>query len=209
MKKVIFVLLAIVLSGVLFFLLKNSQDKPLEQTQVVSEKHEDKVVKTTPVLQTEKPKVSVVKNKEKPTIKPFTAKSILQKKDISDKVNEDFYVQKRVNSVLSEFQNTLPKMIEEIKKIPECLENAKTIEEAFDCHTLVGAMNDRLSMVLGINEVEQNNSRIDFVWDNGTKMEMIEEVKNRLSSLLETQTCMEAVSTASEIDACLNIKENQ
>jgi len=211
MKKVIFVLLAIVLSGILFFLLKNSQDKPLKvkETQIISEKHEDKVVGKVPHLQPEKPKVLAVTKQEKPTLKPFAVKNVLQKKDLLNNIDEDAYIQQKVDIVLNEFQNTLPKLIEELKKVPACLENAKSIDEAFECHKLVDAMNNRLCMVVGISDVDENNATVEYIWDDGTKTEMIEEVKNRISSVIETQRCMEAVSTASEIDACLDRKENQ
>lgn len=208
MKKTIYIVLGLIVLGLLFFLINNSKDKNVSQSQRIVKKHEDSVSKPFSVLEKKQSHVlgnSIIDGQVK---KPLEKKKIFQNVVLPEAVDDTLLVKEREEMVFSKFRNTLPKMLENMKKIPQCLENAEKIEEAFNCYESVDTMHQELSEILGIYEGDYNDSSTNVVWDNETKLKMMDELQEEISFMNEAQVCIEGISTGSELEECLHIEKN-
>jgi hypothetical protein len=118
--------------------------------------------------------------------------------------NEEIVAENLEALEASAFKTLQPKIIEETQKIPDCLENAETKEEAFACNQKLQDLNKELAMAMGDfseNKIEGYDD--DFVWNEETKIKMIQEIERSTETMQEMQTCMESSITPEELDQCL------
>ena len=104
----------------------------------------------------------------------------------------------------SAFKTIQPRIIEAMQKIPECLENAQSKDEAFACSKTLRALNKELAMGMGdLSDEPSEGYGEDFTWDEETKVEMIREIEAGTRAMQEMQTCIEASKTPEELAKCL------
>jgi len=104
----------------------------------------------------------------------------------------------------SAFKTIQPRIIEAMQKIPECLENAQSKEEAFACSDTLRALNKELALGMGdLSGEEIEGYPEDFIWNEETKVDMIREIEAGTRAMQEMQTCIEASKTPDELAKCL------
>jgi hypothetical protein len=187
------IMMSLVLSSLL--LLSACSEKKKETTKITKKEIEQKV------LVNEKPKEILphmeIKAPEEKLV-PFvpTLETNITKEQVETENLEELE--------LNTFKNMQPKINEEIQKIPDCLENAQTKEEAFACSDAFRTLNKEFSMSLGdLTEEIQEGYDDNFVWNEETKLEMIKEIEAGTQSMQEMQACTESAQTPQEIARCL------
>jgi len=183
------IMISLTLSSLLFLSgcsEKKKESKPLEkqetQNQKISEKHPSTLEDT---------------NKQ-PIEKPF--KPSLE----VNTTQEEISTQSLENLEADAFKAIQPRITEEMRKIPDCLEKAASKEEAFACSQTLRKLNKELAMAMGDfnNDMPQEYDE-DFVWDEETKVNMIKEIEAGTQAMQEMQSCMEASKTPEELESCL------
>jgi hypothetical protein len=102
------------------------------------------------------------------------------------------------------FKTIQPKVFDEIQKIPDCLENAETKEEAFACSKKLRELNKEIAMSMGdFSEEGIEAYDKDFIWNEETKINMIQEIEAGTQAMQEMQTCMETSKTPEALEKCL------
>jgi len=107
-------------------------------------------------------------------------------------------------SVINDIQ---PRILEETQKIPDCLKNAESKEEAFECSKSLRELNKNLAMAMGdLSEElpEEKGYDKDFIWDEETKRNMIQEMESGLLSMRTMQACIESAKEPTDIDKCFD-----
>lgn len=108
-------------------------------------------------------------------------------------------------SELTAFKTIHPKIIEEMNKVPECLMQADTKEDAFVCSKGLRDLNKKLALAMGINEDEMANEEQygrDFTWDEKTKVAMIQEIESSQEMMQVTQDCIANAETPKALEGC-------
>jgi len=84
-----------------------------------------------------------------------------------------------------------PQVFDEMQKIPDCLENAETKEEAFSCSQKLRDLNKELAMAMGdFSEEGIEAYDVGFEWNEETKINMIQEIEAGTQAMQEMQTCL-------------------
>jgi len=200
MKKMILILIALLVIGAIFFMNKNDNTVSIQKTETEIEKPTIlKEVKTVaqPIITKEEPEATLISNK------PFKNNT---RGVITDDVIavDDFQKEKIDNNIVKEFKKLYPTMLEEVKKIPECLGKAETNIEAFNCSSKFEKLNIELAMIIG--EYEGDNSSSDFLWNQETKEKIIEEVEKTIPLIYEQAACIKNVQNITNLEQCLGIK---
>jgi ABC-type antimicrobial peptide transport system permease subunit len=97
----------------------------------------------------------------------------------------------------------------ETKKIPNCLKEASSKQEAFACSDSIQELNKELSRAMG--DTDHNNFTMninDFIWDEKNKHSMIKEIEKGLDAMKETSRCIKEIEVIEEISECLQEKNN-
>lgn len=129
--------------------------------------------------------------------KPFRAKS--QVNIVKNDISTQNFNELKINALKTIHE----KSIEAIKKVPECLENAKSKEEAFSCSKELRKHQGELAIALGDFETKiPQKYDATFVWDEKTKTDMINNIESSMDTMEETQDCIEASSTSKELTEC-------
>lgn len=104
------------------------------------------------------------------------------------------------------FKTIQPQIIDEMRKIPECLEQAESKEDAFACSQPLRALNKELALAMGdFSEEEETGYDDDFVWNEETKVNMIKEIEAGTQAMQEIQTCMETSKSPEELAKCMEL----
>ncbi len=103
------------------------------------------------------------------------------------------------------FKTVQPRIIEEMQKIPDCLESAENKEEAFACSQTLRELNKEISIAMGdFSDESPQGYEDDFIWDEETKINMIKEIEAGTQAMQEVQTCMETSKTPEALERCLH-----
>lgn len=193
MYKIILALIGLIFIGLLFF----------TQTKEKTTKVSPTITQTQTQTQTIAKPIEHKENKSTPTLKPF--KPLLKPMTASAVANEDNEIplQSLEELDLEAFKTIQPKINEAMLKLPDCLESAATKAEAFGCNKQLRELHKELAISMG-DFSEDNITGYDdtFVWDEKTKTEMIREIENSTQERQEMQNCIEASSTAEELEQC-------
>ncbi len=104
------------------------------------------------------------------------------------------------------FKSIQPKIENEMRHIPGCLEKAESKEEAFACSKNLRKLNKEISMTMGdFDENEVEGYTDEFVWNEETKQDMIKEIESSVQSIQEMQGCLEISKTPEELKKCFNL----
>jgi len=95
------------------------------------------------------------------------------------------------------------KMLTEMQKIPDCLENAQNKKEALQCSRKLRELNTEFELSIGIVR-EQNTTNLnkDFKWNETTKENMIKELDKGIENMQNLFDCLQASDTQKEQDKC-------
>ena len=192
MQKIILILVGLTFLGIIFFI-QTREDVPKDtkkistiiQTNIISKPIENKVNKA--------PKSTPFK----PLIKTLTSATS----------NNDIVVQSLKELEMERFKEIQTQINTQMLKIPECLENAQTKEEAFTCSNTLRKLHKELAISMG-DFSEHNITGYDdtFVWNEETKIDMIKEIENSAEHTEEMKTCMETSSNSEEFQECLGLE---
>ena len=181
-------------------------------TSCTKEKETKQTITPPPVVE----KKSVTKVEKSPTL-PTSPKSVSPKE-----TNEPTLVLPEGNDPIPEnlpdnvveleieaFKTIQPKIMKETEKLPACLEQAETKEEAFACSKALRELHKEMSIAMGdFSDPTPENYADDFAWDEKTKSNMIQEIENGTEEMIETQACIEGATTNEELEQCLAPKES-
>ena len=200
MKKLIYALVALCVGVILFFMFnvettdkhkatEKSIQNPIVQT-VVNETKENTL------------KQKRVQTQVKPAIKskPLKTDSQTPSEENSSEAIDVFG-----KSDLHAFKTIHPKIIKEINKIPECLMQADTKEDAFVCSKTLRALNKKLALAMGIKEkdmIDEAQYEKEFVWNEETRVKMIEEIEASQEMMQATQDCIDNADTPKALEGC-------
>jgi len=102
------------------------------------------------------------------------------------------------------FKTIQPKINTEIQKLPECLEAAQTKSEAFSCQEKLRELDRQLAMAMGdFSEENITGYDDDFIWNEETKINMIQEIEASTETMQEMQGCIEMANTSDELKECI------
>jgi len=195
MYKTILALIGLIFIGLLFF--TQTKEKIIKVSPTITQRQKQKQTETIA-----KP-IEHKENKSAPTLKPF--KPLLKPMTASAAGNEENEIplQSLEELHLEAFKTIQPKINEAMLKLPDCLESAATKAEAFGCNKQLRELHKELAISMG-DFSEDNITGYDdtFVWDEKTKTEMIREIENSTQERQEMQNCIEASSTAEELEQC-------
>ncbi len=190
MQKIILTIVGLILLTLIFFT-QCTEEKKVKNKQ--TPKKEIKVKVKEIVTQ----KIST-SSQEKQPITPF-------KPSMEVNINQNETIAENLEELENEaFKTIQPKIAQAMQKIPECLENAETKEEAFSCSQKLRDLNKELAMAMGdFSEEGIEAYDKDFEWNEETKINMIQEIEAGTQAMQEMQACMEASTSTEELDKCL------
>lgn len=103
-----------------------------------------------------------------------------------------------------------PLILETMKKIPECLENAYSKEDAFKCSAALRELNEKASVARGMKPMpEMKEYPKGFVWNEETKINMIKGLENSIEPMEKTQYCMENTKTPDDFAKCVGMRPDK
>jgi len=179
-----------------------NNDKEIDNIFIEEEKKEI-TVKDKKAPKKANKEVAKKASKELPSSKSTFDVNITQEEDMEKSLAE---------VELSAINDIQPRIFEETQKIPECLENAGSKEEAFECSKSLRALNKDLIMTMGdfSEELpEEKGYDKDFIWNEETKIKMIQEIESGLQGMQTMRTCIESAKTPTDLDKCYDKPEHE
>jgi len=208
MQKILLTLLGIIILGVVTMTL--TKEKSKESKKLIEKKQEEASNSSsldTPVVP--KPKI-----KEKP--KKFKMQTSQNQAIFKSKITPIPKTELTADEMIPEglkelnmeiFKELQNKMSGEIQKIPSCLEEALTKEEAFSCSKNLRELTKTLMLTKGdFDEDTLKGYDENFTWNENTKIKMIKEIEASSQSMEEMNLCIDMAQNSSELDKCLNSK---
>lgn len=141
-------------------------------------------------------------------IKPFTPSIATKKTALELNISmEDINMSESLDNLgITALKTIQPHIIEEMKNMPECLASAASKQEAFECSKKLRNLNQELAMSLGdFSEDAPQSYDDDFIWDEETKSNMIEELTKSVQEMQYVQQCLDKTTSASEMQSCMDV----
>jgi len=209
-KKILIIATPILMASLYFFLIDGSKREVTAVTNRTSS--ELSTNKTSTAL--EESTFSMVDSTIKSTDDLDSKKSIeeddalekelntLSKKKINSK---DKLLQKETKKVMADINE---RILQEMTAIPNCLESAKTKEDAFECTNKLRVMQQEQSLLRGDEEIfELKAYGDDFVWNEERKEMMIKGIQESIAEVSYTNECIEKYTKGKELRDCLGLYE--
>jgi len=194
MQKFILLLITLIFIGIIFFIqtkqkVKKHTSSSIKQTKVFLEPTKTKLIDEEVILKPKRIKISSYENNK------------LQEKNETHSHSQSIE-EMRVKT----FEINQAKINMALSDLPDCLENAQTKQEAFKCNEKLVDLGKEAMTDMGItidkNRTSKNHS---FIWDEETKVKIINEIENDTQKREEMEDCMEAAISIEDLDKCFKI----
>jgi len=192
MQKFILLLITLIFIGIIFFIqtkqkVKKHISNSTKQTKISLEPTKTKLVNKETILKPKRIKMSSYED----TKLQEKNKTLSHSQSIEEMRMKAFEInQAKINMALSD--------------LPDCLENAETKKEAFKCNEKLVNLGKEAMTDMGItidkNITSKNHS---YIWDEETKVKIINEIENDIQKREEIEDCMEAAISIEDLDKCL------
>ena len=219
MQKIIVMGVVLITIVALYFLEKEPQEN-----KTIADTSNPKVEQKVASLSASKPKP-----KEKPHSKaiPKQSKEKISQKSVeispmSSNVSDETKRESDKKSTISEIKQDIPQrndteikrlqpmVLEEMKKIPDCLENAFTKEEAFKCSHELREVNQKMMLAMGHKTLpEMKGFPNNFVWNEDKKIEMIQQIEGSIAPMEKAHYCIQNTKTQKEFAECINLRPDK
>ena len=212
-KNILFIAIPLLIGGAIYLFTVDNSDSTTNNKETLSklksnqtqnqiereEKHADKKI-DKPIKVSSLKELIDDKSQENPDME-------LLKKEVVYSDSEQEKKLTLVNETTQEIRTEInERILTEMQNIPECLEDAKTKEEAFECSNNLRNMQRELSVLQGDSEVIEIEAYDEtFVWNEKTKKMMISGLKEGLTQMQQTNYCMEKRRDPKELAECLEI----
>lgn len=212
MQNKILILIGVLILGLIFYTMNNSENIKKDTSKVVEKSVTKSIVKNneknevtnrTQIKKKEQVKTTV-KKIEKQILKPVVTSEVSHVEEKPESMDDDLYMKNETDRVISTFNTKFPKLLEKMNKIPKCIENAQTKEEAFECTKNASEMHMNLAMELGIYKDDENTTKHDLVWNDEFKSIMTDDVNSELVKMYKLKKCVEGVSSLNGFDTCID-----
>lgn len=207
MKKFFYFFSSISILGLLFIFFYN---KPVEKKintslETTEKKAEDTSIVVKDILPSSTKNISIPHNEKNLNSNLNNAEELESDFENEDELitNDNVVMKRKEDIVINKFRNSIPKIISQMKEIPNCLNSVENKKEAIACYEESMHMSKELFMALGTYEGDNNTRNSDFVWNDRVKEEMIADIKVKLPHMIEMKQCIDKANTAQALESCL------
>jgi len=211
-KNILFIAIPLLIGGAIYLFNVDNSNSTTKTKETLSklksnqnqiereEKYEDKKI-DKPIKVSSFKELIDKKNQENSDIE------LLKKEVIYSDTEEEKKKSTLFNETTQKIRTEInERILTEMQNLPECLEEAKTKEEAFECSNNLRNMQRELSVLQGDSEVVEIEAYDEtFVWNEETKKMMISGLKESLTQMQQTNYCMEKRRSPKELAECLEI----
>lgn len=228
MKKIIFLVIALVVTGAIFFISqKNTTEVVVKKPEIKIE--ESIVIEKKPVVMEVKPQQAeeavVVQEKIKKSIQSneeevevienhIVDSVVIESVDLNsdrfdnsfDVVKEDIYIESNESKELKKILLVDVKKIhstifEEVKKVPECLHKVNMKEEIYKCFEKVEELRGELSSIIG----ESLDENVESPKDDNSSKEFVWDEKTKQGMITEIEKVIPIVDKE---ESCIQNAQN-
>ena len=208
-KKILLIATPILMASLYFFLMDGSETKVTSPTEKTSSERSG-----TASTDLDESTFTTVESAMESTA-PLDSKESIEEDEALEK-ELDALPKKATTAKEKELEKETKKLVADINErilqemtaVPNCLESAKTKEDAFECTNKLRTMQQELSLLRGDEEIaEVKGYGDDFVWNEEQKQMMIKGIQEGIAEVSYTNECMEKYTKGKELRDCLGLYE--
>jgi len=214
-KNILFIAIPLLIGGAIYLFTVDNSDSTTDKRETISkiksnqtqnqiereEKHADKKI-DKPIKISSFKELIDDKSQKNPDME-LLKKEVVYSDSEQEKEKELTLLNETTQEIRAEINE---RILTEMQNLPECLEGAKTKEDAFECSNNLRNMQRELSVLQGDSEVIEIEAYDEtFVWNEETKKMMISGLKESLTQMQQTNYCMEKRRSSKELAECLEI----